>query len=115
MIKMGYICIVMIQKMGFDSPTDYYGPNLLSWGVGNYNKFNMFGRDLSKSKMGTSKIHVNKEPGLFGIRIGQGRRFPVAFIDIGPEIVLNGKGYHLHFNFAKRNKRQGEKILDTVQ
>lgn len=92
-----------------------HGGNLLSWGFGNYNKYNMFGQSLSGSFAGSARINPE---GLYGRRLGVGKKYPINFIDIGPEII-NKKGtrYYLHFNLAtesaRNRKLHRESGLDT--
>jgi RHS repeat-associated protein len=73
--------------------------NIFGFGIGNYNKFNMFGQKLDDVKLSTT--------GLISIRIGQGKNYPVFFIDIFNETYSAKKRryYYLHFNFASNRKR----------
>jgi len=80
--------------------------NVLSWGFGNYNKYNVWGGELGK---GIEKpIKIRPSDGLIGFRIGVGKIIPLNFIDIGGQIVTRKYEIHLHINAATKSKRKKE-------
>ncbi|MBC7413037.1 MAG: hypothetical protein H7331_11370 [Bacteroidia bacterium] len=89
--------------------------NVLSWGFGNYNKYNMFGMKLGTA--GEKPVKINPSDGLIGFRFAYGSMLqPINFIDIGNQIIIKNSEYHLHFNFVKKSKRNRklnrENIID---
>ena len=80
------------------------GRNMLSWGVGDYNNYNMFGQSLENSPFGAAKIHPRDA--LIGLRVGQGQQLrSVAFIDILGEVSTKARQYHMHINLVKEKRR----------
>jgi len=88
--------------------------NILSWGIGDYNNYNMFGQELSGSAFGGAKIKPRN--GLFGWRIEHDPNRSPNFIDIFEEIQHKGYAYHYHINWASDQFRdrflRGEKIIN---
>ncbi|MBS1635421.1 MAG: hypothetical protein JST26_05815 [Bacteroidetes bacterium] len=91
--------------------------NFLSWGFGNYNKYNMFGQRLTGSAFGSARISPKEIDGLLGLRISQGKKYPILFIDHYPSINIDGTSYHLHLNIAshgiRRSKLRNEHVCDV--
>jgi hypothetical protein len=85
---------------------EHNSANLLSWGFGNFNKYNMFGQSLSGSGFGNKKLHPD---GFLGFRWGIGK-LKVNFFDIGPDggATKEGNYYHAHFNIAGPKTRRAE-------
>jgi hypothetical protein len=94
------------------------GANFLSWGFGNFNKYNMFGQNLSDNPFGSKKIYP--EDGLIGLRVGIGMKRTPNFIDVlGQVYDRQGQSYHFHINLAKERVRNrklgGESVIDLKE
>lgn len=82
------------------------GFNVFGFGFGNYNKYNMFGKELGTGPEKNVKIDPRRAPGLVGVRVGAGKRKPIQFIDVLGNIRTKRKTYHLHFNLASKARRK---------
>lgn len=104
-LGIGFHNIFAKNKIGWgmgDRLSFHTKANLLSWGVGNYNKYNMFG-----GRQKGPKIDPTRAPGLIGLRVGVGKKRPVNFIDVLGEVYnKKGQGLHLHLNAAGKKTRR---------
>lgn len=90
--------------------------NVLSWGFGNYNKYNMIG--LRLGTITGKPIPIRPKDGLLGIRAGVGKLKTPNFIDILGQIHdKSDNRYHFHINLARKATRakqlSHEKVIDT--
>lgn len=92
--------------------------NALSWGFGNYNKYNMLG--LRLGSISGKIIPIRPKDGLFGIRVGVGKLKAPNFIDLFGEVHNRaGNRFHLHINAASEATRKkqlhNESVIDTKE
>jgi hypothetical protein len=85
------------------------GLNVISFGIGNYNKYNMFGMPLGTMGEKPTRLDPSEWDVLFGYRLGVGAKRPIIFLDIFSSIYdKHEDAYHFVVNIVGKKRRVKE-------